>query len=89
MTELEILTTAIRTFGEKEQECQAIEECAELIQAINHKHRGRDSNIPEEIADVEIMLEQLKIINDCREQVEAMKEIKLARLFQKVFDKCL
>lgn len=89
MTELEILTTAIRTYGEKEQECQAIEECAELIQAINHKHRGREHNIAEEIADVEIMLEQLKIINDCREQVKSMREIKIARLYQRVFDMCL
>ena len=89
MTEFEILTTAIRTFGEKEQECQAIEECAELIQAINHKHRGRPSNIPEEIADVEIMLEQLKIINDCADEVKAMREIKVARLYQRVFDMCL
>ena len=88
MTELEILTTAIRTFGIKTQERQAIEECAELIQAINHKHRGRESNIPEEIADVEIMLEQLKIINDCADEVKAMKEIKLARLYQRMCDKC-
>ena len=89
MTEHEILTTAIRTFGEKTQERQAIEECAELIQAINHKHRGRPSNIPEEIADVEIMLEQLKIINDCADEVKSMREIKLARLYQRVFDMCL
>jgi NTP pyrophosphatase (non-canonical NTP hydrolase) len=89
MTELEILTTAIRTYGEKEQECQAIEECAELIQAINHKHRGRPSNIPEEIADVEIMLEQLKIINDCANEVESIKKAKIERLYQRVFDMCL
>ena len=89
MTEFEILTTAIKVFGEREQECQAIEECAELIQAINHKHRGRDSNIPEEIADVEIMLEQLKIINDCADEVKAMREIKVARLYQRVLDMCL
>ena len=89
MTEHDILTTAIKVFGEKAQECQAIEECAELIQAINHKHRGRDSNIPEEIADVEIMLEQLKIINGCTDEVKAMREIKVARLYQRVFDMCL
>ena len=89
MTEFEILTTAIRTYGEREQECQAIEECAELIQAINHKHRGREHNIAEEIADVEIMLEQLKIINNCTDEVKAMREIKVARLYQRVFDMCL
>lgn len=89
MTEHEILTTAIRTYGEKEQEQVAIEECSELIQAICHKHRGREYNIAEEIADVEIMLEQLKIINGCVDEVKAMREIKIARLYQRVFDMCL
>ena len=59
MSEYEILTLAIRRFGERNQEDVAIEECSELIQAISHKHRGREHNIPEEIADVEIMLMQL------------------------------
>jgi NTP pyrophosphatase (non-canonical NTP hydrolase) len=89
MTEPEILTTAIRTFGEKAQEDVAIEECAELIQAISHKHRGREHNIAEEIADVEIMLEQLKIINNCAEEVAAIHKQKIERLFNSVFDMCL
>lgn len=89
MTELEILTTAIRTYGEKEQECQAIEECAELIQAINHKHRGRKHNIAEEIADVQIMLEQLILINDCADEVMEIHRAKIEILYQRVFDMCL
>lgn len=89
MTEHEILTSAIRTFGETAQEEVAVEECAELIQAISHKHRGRNHNIAEEIADVEIMLEQLKIINNCREEVAKIHEQKIQRLFQCVFDNCL
>ena len=89
MTKLEILTAAIRTFGEKAQEDVAIEECSELIQAISHKHRGREHNIAEEIADVEIMLEQLKIINNCRDEVAEIHKQKIQRLFQCVFDNCL
>ena len=89
MTENEILTVAIKTFGESAQEDVAIEECAELIQAISHKHRGREHNIAEEIADVEIMLEQLKIINNCREEVVEIHEQKIQRLYQCVFDICL
>jgi NTP pyrophosphatase (non-canonical NTP hydrolase) len=88
-TEYEILTTAIRVFGEEAQEGVAIEECSELIQAISHKHRGREHNIAEEIADVEIMLEQLKIINNCRNEVAEIHKQKIDRLFQKVFDMCL
>lgn len=89
MSENEILITAINTFGETAQEGVAIEECAELIQAISHKHRGRKENIAEEIADVEIMLEQLKIINNCHDEVAEIHKRKIERLYQKVFDMCL
>lgn len=89
MTEPQILNAAIKTFGEKAQEDVAIEECSELIQAISHKQRGREHNIAEEIADVEIMLEQLKIINNCAEEVAAIHKEKVERLFNRVFDKCL
>ena len=89
MSDIEIMTAAIRTYGEQAQERQAVEECSELIEAICHKHRGREHNIPEEIADVEIMLEQLKIINNCGSQVEEIRKEKINRLFQRVFDNCL
>ena len=71
---------AIEYYGEEMQENQCIEECAELIQAINKKHRGREHNIPEEIADVEICLEQLKMINNCADKVENYKTAKIKRL---------
>ena len=80
MTEKEILTQAIDTYGWEMQEIVAIEECSELIQAISHKHRGREHNITEEIADVEIMLEQLKIINNCHNQVAEIRKSKIERL---------
>lgn len=89
MTEKEVFKTVIAVYGEKAQEEKAIEELAELICAITHKHCGRDNNIPEEIADVEIMLEQLKMINNCHEEVNAIKYHKLMRLQERIFDKCL
>ena len=76
----EINKAAIEYYGEETQENQCIEECAELIQAINKKHRGRAHNIPEEIADVEICLEQLKMINNCADEVENYKTAKMERL---------
>lgn len=76
----DILSKAISTFGSEQQENVLIEECAELIQAICHKQRGRKHNIPEEIADVEIMLEQAKMINNCHEEVEKIKAEKISRL---------
>lgn len=84
MTENEILEVAIRTFGEKAQEEVAMEECAELIQAIIHKRRERKNNISEEIADVEIVLEQLKIINNCREETAEIHKQKIRRLYQRI-----
>lgn len=89
MNEKEVIISAIRVFGEQAQEEVAIEECSELIQAITHKHRGREHNISEEIADVEIMLEQLKIINNCANEVEEIRKQKIVRLNDKVFDMCL
>lgn len=58
---------SIIKYGEEPQCRQAMEECAELIQAINKCIRYPDrkdchNNLIEEIADVEIMLYQLKVI---------------------------
>lgn len=89
MTNYEIFTAAIKTYGENAQEQLAQEECAELIQAISHKHRGRAQNIAEEIADVEIMLEQLKIINNCHSEVRKIRKEKIDRLYQCIYDALL
>ena len=84
MNKYEILNSAIEVYGEKTQEEVAVEELSELIQAIIRKHRGRVHNIAEEIADVEIMLEQLKIINDCSIQVDGFVAQKLLRLEERL-----
>ncbi len=86
MSDYEILKLAIRTFGEEAQENVAIEECSELIQAICHKHRGRLHNIAEEIADVEIMIMQLKLINRCGGDVARIRQHKLDRLKNRLFE---
>ena len=87
------------TYGWDDQ-CQvAIEECSELIQAIC-KHRRRHSHwkllnmfdcperehIIEEIADVEIMLSQLKYFLGADEEVEQEIEKKLERQIQRIKD---
>lgn len=58
---------SIIKYGKEPQCRQAMEECAELIQAINKCIRYSDrkdchNNLIEEIADVEIMLYQLKVM---------------------------
>lgn len=89
MNDTELLKLAIKIYGEEKQELKAVEECSELITAISHKHFNREHNIAEEIADVEIMLEQLKIINNCDGEVEEIRQQKLDRLYEKVFNTCL
>lgn len=57
-----ICSKALETFGTAIQKVVAMEECAELISAINYKMMGEENNIEEEIADVEIMCTQLEIM---------------------------
>lgn len=82
--QMETLNLAITTFGDEAQENVAVEECAELIKAICNKHRNRLHNIAEEIADVEIMLEQLKIINKCFYDTAKIKNDKIERLYHRL-----
>ena len=60
----------IEIYGKDATSRQVMEECAELIQAVNKMLRYEDrpaepeyyANLVEEIADVEIMLYQLKVM---------------------------
>lgn len=56
-----ICRKAVDTFGIESQKAMAVEECAELINALMKEIRGRvtDDDIITEIADVQIMCEQL------------------------------
>lgn len=79
-----IIHRVISVFGEKNQQMQTLEELMELQHAIfEHVHRGTDNrdNIVEEIADVEIMIAQLKQIHNIQpNEIEQIKERKLNRL---------
>lgn len=85
MNDQKIYQAAIDKWGERSQFGMLIEECAELISAINRWQRGNTDPVPvmEEIADVDIMLEQMKIIFDSETYagtIESIKSQKLARL---------
>lgn len=62
----EIYKRALDRWGEDAQINMAIEECGELIVALIKRNRNRNKSsinqIIEEMVDVEIMIEQLKII---------------------------
>lgn len=63
----EIYRKLIEKFGEEKQTIIAIEELSELQKALCKCLRGQGNfdNVVEEIADVQIMLEQLEMIFDC------------------------
>lgn len=82
-----ILKKAIETYGVEVQLIMTFEEMAELTQAICKNLRGRDNlnNVVEEIADVEIMLEQIKLIYDIEQwEVDIQKKAKLIRLAERL-----
>lgn len=82
-------------YGYEAQSNQLVEECAELIQAVNKYRRAvaglgqpvaeekkavAFENLIEEIADVEIMLEQIKYLLQIPEdELEAVKLFKVNR----------
>lgn len=78
----EILKQAIVKYGKDAQVKMAIEEMSELTQALckNFRGKGNAENIAEEIADVEIMIQQLQIIFNNRNDVNRFYELKIKRL---------
>lgn len=73
---------AVMVYGVTHQTVKAMEELGELTQALaKGVCEGPDhAHIAEEIADVEIMLEQLKVCYPCAEQVRGIRRFKLERL---------
>ena len=78
---------ALRVWGKDPQMLQVIEEMSELIKEIlKNVNRKKDniSEIVEETADVEIMLEQLKCCYDIKNEVEAYKAEKLKKIEERL-----
>lgn len=79
-------------YGYESQSRQLIEEMAELTQAINKEWRNTNEceithlykNLVEEIADVEIMLEQIKYLIGCNDDVEKIKNKKIDRTIAQI-----
>ena len=89
MNKEELYKLAIETYGDEAQINQGIEEMAELIQAVNKFRRNPCeetlNGIEEEIADVEIMLEQYKLIYKISdEEMSKHKSQKLKRLAKRL-----
>lgn len=81
----EICRAALEAFGAEAQITMVFEEMAELQDVLCKFLRGRvdedtRTHIAEEIADVEIMLQQMVMLFDCAGQVETFRRYKLERL---------
>jgi hypothetical protein len=92
----EILEKAIETYGADKQMNMCIEEMSELTKAICKIKRELSSgdgftkvetlnNMYEEIADVTITLEQLKMMFTCKEEVKEQMAYKMSRLEKKLY----
>ena len=84
--EHDIFRSAIETYGEVMQIIVAFEELSELQMELCKHLRGIGSqeNIAEEIADVEIMMEQMKMLFNCETSVLQVREKKIKRLKERM-----
>lgn len=82
MISMRITENAVKKFGAANQIMKFCQEVAECQEAVLKRAEGRDSlnHVAEEIADLEIMLEQLAIIFHCESHVRHWKRQKLERL---------
>jgi len=86
LTREQIHRKVIAKYGRRLQLMIFIEETAELIKEMIRelRQKGNTDKTIERIADAEIMVEQLKIIYNCHHQVEEVKNLKLARLNERI-----
>lgn len=82
ISEAEVLQRAMDTYGSLPQIVMVFEEMSELQKELCKYLRGRGSfeHIAEEIADVEIMLEQMKMLFCCTDDVRNERRRKVERL---------
>ena len=79
----EVYQRAIKMYGIYGQCDVCIEECSELIQAISKFKRGKNHNVEEEVADLEIMLEQMRMMFNSK-KIDNIKRNKINRLSRRL-----
>lgn len=86
ISEEEVLQEALDTYGSAMQIVVMMEEMSELQKELCKYLRGRGSfeHIAEEIADVEIMLEQMKMLFCCTDEVRNERRRKVERLKERL-----
>lgn len=93
MSRKNLYERCIARWGEEVQTLTAIEECSELVEALARWLRkatykksmsALETDIYEEMADVQIMLEQLKVMFCCEQAVEDFFDLKLRRIEERL-----
>lgn len=86
INETEVLQRALDTYGSTLQIAMVFEEMSELQKELCKYLRGKYSpaSIAEEIADVEIMIEQMKMLFCCAEDVRNERRRKVERLKERL-----
>ena len=86
MEKRDIYKKALTTYGIDAQITMVFEEMAELQKELCKHLRGKENRIEvaEEIADVEIMLDQMKIYFGIQDAVKVYKDFKLLRLEERL-----
>ena len=88
MTKINSLEYIIDHYGEASQHDKAKEELQELIGAIDDYMKlptpENRFHLIDEMADVEVMLEQLKIMNVCRDEVAGRVRYKINRQMERI-----
>ncbi len=86
MKERDIYRAALEKWGADAQTLMVFEEMAELQKELCKSARGKDNrgSIADEIADVQIMLEQMIVLHDCRAMVRTYKAAKIKRLQERL-----
>lgn len=86
INETEVLQRALDTYGSLPQIVMVFEEMSELQKELCKYLRGKYSpaSIAEEIADVEIMIEQMKMLFCCTDDVRNERRRKVERLKERL-----
>lgn len=83
---VDVYNAAIRTWGEQAQSWMVVEEASEVLKELCKMQRGRGSKeaLADEIADLTIMLEQLRLMYDVNEAVCQHMDMKVQRLTERL-----
>lgn len=90
ISETEVLQRALDTYGSRAQVVMVFEEVSELQKELCKYLRGKcaPASVAEEIADVEIMLKQMKMLFGCTDDVRNERRRKVERLKERLDNAC-